>query len=491
MKLSSFSRLKIGSPVWIVAGVLLLPFLTATLLVAQPGPEDFDFDMLTDKADYTAGETVTLTTGIAVRADGVQGWSYGVVHDADLLTLEEATTAGTDTETVFSSGFNGTALIMEDPPGTGVIGFIQPIILSFKKVVIVPQSDFFSMGAATYRVDADACVGAGGNVSTQLEFTEDLAVFGGPTVGFNVTVGGVSILPANVKSADVTIQCDAVEGSVSFQFDQDDNDLSADQTDTLDLEVQLSNATAAAVDVQGWQYGVLLDTDEVEAIEGKPGADSAALNGGQGPDFVSYDLQAAGGNGTLQGVTVGVVIALTGPATEDLLVGANETKHLDTIVLRSVVDIVAPEPERTTPTSFSNELGTPEPVDSIIVVAGLAVEPTITDTKTIRLVPTDTTGPRFIRGDANNDARLNISDGIWILNMLFYGAEQTACMPAADANAEGGVNISDSMYIFNYQLQLGASPGNLNPPPPAPFPGCGTADDATLENCPSGSTTCG
>jgi len=492
MKLSSFCRLKMGLPVRIAVGAFFLHCSTATLLVAQAGPQDFDFEMRTDKTEYSPGETVIATTGLGVRADGVQGWSYGVAHDTDLLNLEEVTTDGTDTDTVFSGGFNGTTLIMEDPPGNGVIGFIQPIILSFKKVVLVPQSEFFSMAAATYTVNGDACAGATGNIPTVLEFTEELGVSGGPRVEFNVTVAGVSLVPANITSGDVTIQCDAGPGGNAFEFDQDDNDLLADQMDTLDVDILLSNGTADGVEVQGWQYGVLLDPDEVEAIEGRPGVDSAALNGGQGPDFTSYEFAAPGGNGTLQGVTVGVVVELSGPGTEVLLVGVNETKHLDTIVLRSAVDIVDPEPGRTTQASFTNELGTPEPIDSIIVVAGRGVEPDITDTKGINLLPTGGgDDPRFIRGDANNDARLNISDGIWIINMLFYGREETECEPAADANGEGGINISDSMYIFNYQLQLGASSGNLNPPPPEPFPNCGTADDATPENCPDGSTTCG
>ena len=490
MKLSSFFRLEVGLPVRMVVGAFLLYFSTTTLLVAQAGPQDFDFEMRTDKTGYSPGETVNATTGLAVRADGVQGWSYGVVHDTDLLSLEEVTTDGTDTETVFSGGFNGTTLIMDDPPGTGVVGFIQPVILSFKKAVIVPQSEFFSMGAATYSVSGDACAGATENLSTLLEFTEGLTVFGGPPVEFNVTVAGVSIIPANVTSGTVTIQCDASSGEVAFQFGQTDNNLLADNTETLDLEVELSNSTADPVDVQGWQYGVLLDASEVEAIEGKPGVDSMALNGGQGPDFTSYDLAAPGVNGT-QGVVVGVVIELMDPGTEVLSVGSNSAKHLDTIVLRSAQEILAPESGRTTQASFSSGLGTPESVDSIIVVEGLAVEPTRTATQTINLMPVDGTSPRFIRGDANNDARLNISDGIWIINTLFYGGEATACAPAADANGEDGVNLSDSMYIFNYQLQIGASPGNLNPPPAAPFPDCGTAEDATLENCPIGSTTCG
>ena len=98
--------------------------------------------------------------------------------------------------------------------------------------------------------------------------------------------------------------------------------------------------------------------------------------------------------------------------------------------------------------------------------------------------------PSFIRGDANNDSQVNIADGIWIVQMMFYGGRPTACRPAADANNDGNVSISDALYIINYRLQPGSTNFPLYNPPAGPYPDCGTVETVTVEDCPEGSHLC-
>ena len=69
----------------------------------------------------------------------------------------------------------------------------------------------------------------------------------------------------------------------------------------------------------------------------------------------------------------------------------------------------------------------------------------------------------FIRGDANLDGALDLSDPVAILSRLFLGAEGEHCADAEDANDDGQVDLSDAVYGLRY-LFLG---GNA---PPAPFP---------------------
>ena len=280
-----------------------------------------------------------------------------------------------------------------------------------------------------------------------------------------------------------------LEAELTLAFNQDNNDLDANQTATLDVNILLS-ASGDSADILGWQYGVSLDPNALTATAGAPGADAAALNGGNGPDFVTYDLNDMSADGTVRGVTVGVVIATTEPATAVLTVGDGEMKHIDTITVRSAQTLDA---DATTELAFVETLGDiggRDPIEVLFVIAGEAATPVFTSTKTIKLKGGVPPVPQFIRADANNDTRVDMADGIWIIGMLFYGRQQTTCMPAADSNGDGSVNLSDAMYIFMWRLQVGATPGNLNPPPGAPFPGCGTADDATLENCPIGSHRC-
>ena len=72
----------------------------------------------------------------------------------------------------------------------------------------------------------------------------------------------------------------------------------------------------------------------------------------------------------------------------------------------------------------------------------------------------------FVRGDANSDGGIDVSDGIYLFRFLFEGdVSVPPCRDAADTNDDGhidiadGVNVLDSIFI----------PEDL--PPPFPGPG--------------------
>ena len=88
-------------------------------------------------------------------------------------------------------------------------------------------------------------------------------------------------------------------------------------------------------------------------------------------------------------------------------------------------------------------------------------------------------GTKFVRGNANADGVLNITDGIFVLNFLFLGGPTPPCAEAANANGDAVLNITDGIYILNF-LFLGG------PPPAAPYPDCGEiaeADCAAFPPC--------
>ncbi len=66
----------------------------------------------------------------------------------------------------------------------------------------------------------------------------------------------------------------------------------------------------------------------------------------------------------------------------------------------------------------------------------------------------------FIRGDANLDLGVDISDALTILLHLFEDKSVT-CLDALDANDDEGANIADALYVLNYLFGDG-------PPPPEP-----------------------
>jgi hypothetical protein len=474
---------------------MLICLSPAWILAQQPNPNDFSFSIRVDKQSYAPGDTVQATMGMTAKATGAQGWSYGVRHDPAVMELQTVNTDSTDVPSVFNGGFNTTTIITEN----GVkVGYIQAIVLSFISQAEVPITDFFSFCATTYTVKADACTGKNGDFESEIKYVhKEIGVPNSPPVDINLTVNGQALGPDEGLRTDpvqAKITCGGTgEGGLALKFDRGDTDVVADTSSTLDIKVLMSNTqtTGAGFDVQGWSYGLQIDTAELEAVKGEPGADSKALQGGKGPDFTNYNLNDQSADGQVHGVTVGVVIELDAPGTAVLAVGPGASKHIDTIQVRSKQQIPTGGQSRTTQAGFSDKLGGDRPLEVLAVVAGEGIVPDFTDKLDITLLPgADNTKPQFIRGDSNNDARVDIADGIWIINELFYGGTATACKLAADANADGTRNITDAMYIFNYQLQPGATPGNLFPAPPAPYPNCGTVDGATLADCPNGSTTC-
>jgi len=75
----------------------------------------------------------------------------------------------------------------------------------------------------------------------------------------------------------------------------------------------------------------------------------------------------------------------------------------------------------------------------------------------------------FHRGDSNDDGKVDISDGVRILNFLFLGGPKPTCLEAANANDDAVLNISDAVYLFQALFTGGPKP----PAPGAPPAECG------------------
>ena len=84
---------------------------------------------------------------------------------------------------------------------------------------------------------------------------------------------------------------------------------------------------------------------------------------------------------------------------------------------------------------------------------------------------------RFLRGDVNNDGKIDISDPVRLLDYLFKAGNDISCQDSADANDDGELDISDAIIILLY-----LSDSEKVPTLPAPFDASGvdpTADNLT------------
>jgi len=65
---------------------------------------------------------------------------------------------------------------------------------------------------------------------------------------------------------------------------------------------------------------------------------------------------------------------------------------------------------------------------------------------------------QFLRGDANADKQLRVSDVIYLINYLFKGGPLPNPLASGDANCDGKVSVSDVVYLINYLFKGGPQP---------------------------------
>ncbi len=114
-------------------------------------------------------------------------------------------------------------------------------------------------------------------------------------------------------------------------------------------------------------------------------------------------------------------------------------------------------------------------IDKIIIVKDAAYTPTGLGPAESVKVSTAVLGP-FVRGDANRDGSIDLSDPLSIVFQLFIGQSALACTDHGDADDDGQLEITDVLYLLRYLFQSG-------PPPRAPFPAKGLDTTGDPDPC--------
>ena len=104
-------------------------------------------------------------------------------------------------------------------------------------------------------------------------------------------------------------------------------------------------------------------------------------------------------------------------------------------------------------------------IDKIILTTNTSYTPTGTGPAESDVVPI-ASHPTFIRGDANKDGVIDISDGVAILYFLFRGSSAMTCEDHGDFDDNGTLNVTDAISVLSYLFRSGASPSQ-------PFPARG------------------
>jgi PKD repeat protein len=121
------------------------------------------------------------------------------------------------------------------------------------------------------------------------------------------------------------------------------------------------------------------------------------------------------------------------------------------------------------------------PLINIFTVDGFSRFPALEGSVVDVIIVTPPFLKRFIRGDVDGNGSVDITDAVKVLNYLFLGIGEPACLDAADVTDRGRVDISASISLLTYLFLGGTQPA-------VPFPNKGldpSLDD--MEDCVIGS----
>ena len=467
-------------------------------------------------AAWSATCTATLTSDLAAGGPnaGAQAWSISLT--ADNANISGFAFAGsgaaalicTGTPEFPQNGFEKSELTTKGADGcVGKNGAVSAVILCFAQEVRLP-SGTTTIGDVTLGGTIPASGG-----SATLRYTDGCQAAGQPVTN-RVTENGLTFRPAlGSKSINliVTPDCCGKLANVGFSLEKK---ASATQYDgildegeglcsgggaTVETRVSLGQKAArsiyvnisenvpddpATVDdpstfddpetpeveggvegidaVQGWAFSLVV-TGGVEISKASTSGTSVSRLFVQG--FNKTGVANPALNAGKRGAFSAVVLALQLPVVLPP-VGTETVLDLTT---RPEGDAAVGMVDNVGMIKFENGIisaaGAPG-IDNTLTISGKSVTPCNINTASVNLVFGTAVEPpkcRFVRGNANNDTKVDIGDSIWIINELFRpGSPATACPDAADANDSGAVDAADAVYVIAYQFSGG-------PAPPAPF----------------------
>ncbi len=226
----------------------------------------------------------------------------------------------------------------------------------------------------------------------------------------------------------------------------------------------ISNALKADEAIQGLTLSVEVDGGIAISDAQLVGyADFFGTGGGGSAQFARIDLADPAKNGGRRGL-VAAVIFPEGPVG-NLRVGPPH-KSTESLVEMQVDRLDPSDTNATGRIFFADGLrGAGQPTSNFLTVQGATSSACNAPGAEVRISFNDKAP--FRRGDPNEDARIDISDAVFIFNYLFLGTQGPGCMKSADANGDGRLDISDPSFILNFLFYGSSAPPDPGPPPQA------------------------
>jgi hypothetical protein len=466
----------------------------ALLLVAWAAPgasgqSTFTFgftgqDVFSGDEGAAVGGLYTCTLTHAGDPPGAQGWSLAVA--AENAAITGITYAGTDAAQGETGGFASVELTT----GAGNEGAVEAIVLSFKKPITLPVN-----GTGTCAIIDVAAVIPADTGSFRLLYKDNLQGSGEP-VPNNVTQGGETRIPALTDKTVVLrkiISCTTKPINLGFSPTMITGETTPwagvagtdgsggsivrksaagavdppKQLVYADIISQLQDAEAG---IQGWSLSVgSMNGSEgaiVSATYAGTIAAQAETGGFASVELIDPALPENAALGVNSGAVEAIVLSFKKPVTLPTT-GVESGLELEVQAAGPQTDA-----DQVVTLKFVGGLkGSGEPVPNSMTVGGETQKACNTLDADVKVVFSKTDIVLFVRGNANNDAKVDIADAIYIINALFRQGPPFSCLDAADMNGDSATDASDAVYLIQYLFSAG-------PAPSAPFPGCGPAANA-------------
>ncbi|MEM7165608.1 MAG: hypothetical protein AAF581_09090, partial [Planctomycetota bacterium] len=438
--------------------------------------------------DATASQHALFTHEVWLNSsvsDPVNGWSFGICHDAllqEACGIEAAPTA--IAHWGLSLGppqFYSTEIlnVQGTIPGQTVGAFVA-VVHNETLCALPAQVGDHHIANIHYRALADTgsatvslCDYDNGQFTTVPEVhwhTYNPAVQQGPNLSL---VGG---------TATFTPRQDhwSFDGSaVPVYYDKDTGVAVENGVQTIDLTIASLPAATTWVDSLGFRMKFNYDPTLVTVTDVDLGPMLQGLNGGAGPDLFTCHHGPTAITVTVLNavttlpffVTAPPLIAWSGETALSVSIQADPTALAGNTIGSETT--LAWQPASTifvlceqTPTGLWKD----SPVDLTVIELndiGIQFQPLL---------------PQFVRGDCNQDVSLNIADAVWFISsylVLPPTGPESPCQIACDANGDGALDVADLSYLLLHLLAGGTQP-------PAPFPTCGEVGVVDCDNptCP-------